>query len=98
LIGNDGHPNADTPEFTLDTLTDVQLREYCRELEHSLKVIAPGAPVRSLLARKLFEVMDEQAARTAPESTAPEPTAPESSDSERPEGSEQPDEEIVSKS
>jgi hypothetical protein len=88
LIGHDGHPNADTPEFTLDTLTDVQLREYRRELEHSLKVIAPGAPVRSLLARKLSEVMGEQASRTAPES----------SDAERPDGSEQPDEEIVSKS
>jgi hypothetical protein len=51
-------------------------------------VIAPGAPVRSLLARKLFEVMGEQASRTAPEP----------SDSERLDGSERPDEEIVSKS
>jgi hypothetical protein len=88
LIGHDGHLNADTPVFTLDTLTDVQLREYRRELEHSLKVIAPGAPVRSLLARKLFEVMGEQASRTAPEP----------GDSELLDSSEQPDEEIVSKS
>jgi len=88
LIGHDGHITADPAEFTLDTLTDVQLREYRRELEHSLKVIAPGAPVRSLLACKLFEVMGEQASRTAPEP----------SDSERPDGSERPDEEIVSKS
>jgi hypothetical protein len=88
LIGHDGYLHADTPEFTLDTLTDVQLREYRRELEHSLKVIAPGAPVRGLLARKLFEVMGEQASRTAPES----------SDSELLDGSGRPDEETVSKS
>ncbi len=91
MIGHDGHLHADTPEFTLDTLTDVQLREYRRELEHSLKVIAPGAPVRSLLARKLFEVMGEQASRTAPEPSEP-------SSSELLDRSERSDEEIVSKS
>ena len=94
MIGHDGHLHADTPEFTLDTLTEVQLREYRRELEHSLKVIAPGAPVRSLLARKLFEVMGEQASRTAPEPSEPS----ELGSSELLDGSEQSDEEIVSKS
>jgi hypothetical protein len=51
----------------LHTMTAVQLRDYRRELEHSLKVISPDAPVRSLLASKLFEVLGEQASRHSAE-------------------------------
>jgi hypothetical protein len=49
------------------TLTDVELRDYRHELEHSLKVISREAPVRSLLRRKLAEVLAEQESRCAAE-------------------------------
>jgi hypothetical protein len=65
--------DANQPAHSLGTLTDAELREYRRELEHSLATISPHAPVRSLLARKLFEVMGEQASRPSPvESATPD--------------------------
>jgi hypothetical protein len=62
--------DANRSAHSLDTLTDAQLRDYRRELEHSLKVISPDAPVRSLLADKLFGVLGEQASRSCPEEPA----------------------------
>jgi hypothetical protein len=59
--------DADQPAHSVHTLTDVELRDYGRELEHSLKVISREAPVRGLLRRKLAEVQAEQEARSSAE-------------------------------
>jgi len=67
--------DADPPLYTLDVMTDAELREYRCELEHSLTVLSPGAPVRNLLVQKLFAVLGEQASR-------PSPAAPEAPDAD----------------
>jgi hypothetical protein len=59
--------DANQPVYSLANLTDAELREYRSELEHSLAVISPDAPVRSLLGQKLFEVLGVQASRPSPE-------------------------------
>jgi hypothetical protein len=52
------------PANSLHDLTTGELRDYRRELEHSLRVIDPGAPVRDLLQGKLAEVVAEQESRS----------------------------------
>ena len=51
------------PVTVLPDLTDEQLRRYHAELAHRLKGLAPHAPVRDLLGRKLALVIAEQEAR-----------------------------------
>ncbi|MDQ2813785.1 MAG: hypothetical protein M3Z75_18435 [Actinomycetota bacterium] len=59
------------PAHSVHTLTDVELRDYGRELEHSLRVISREAPVRGLLQRKLAEVLAEQEARSSARAEGP---------------------------
>ncbi len=54
-------PDQSSPE--LCDLTDEQLQRYRAELAHSLKGLAPSAPVRDLLRRKLVLIVAEQDAR-----------------------------------
>ena len=49
---------------SLHPLTDHELDDYRRELEHSLNVLSQRAPVRELLHTKLAEVLAEQEARS----------------------------------
>ena len=49
---------------SLDPLTNHELDDYRRELEHSLNVLSQRAPVRELLHKKLAEVLAEQEARS----------------------------------
>jgi|GEM_PF-4984252 hypothetical protein len=41
--------DADQPGYSLGAITMAELHEYRCELEHSLTVLSPEAPVRSLL-------------------------------------------------
>jgi hypothetical protein len=50
----------DQPRHPLPALTTYELRDYRRELEHAIKVVAPDAPVQADLRRKLDEVLAEQ--------------------------------------
>jgi len=52
----------DTPSHPVHALTTYELRRYRRALEHSLKTIPAGVPVRELHAR-LSEVLAEEECR-----------------------------------
>jgi len=51
------------PRHPLCPMTTYELRDYRRELERSIKGIAPDAPVQADLRRRLDEVVAEQADR-----------------------------------
>ena len=51
------------PPHPMDQLTTFELRNYRRDLEHALKTLPEHAEVRSLLRRRLDEVLAEQDAR-----------------------------------
>jgi hypothetical protein len=51
------------PPHPMYALTTYELRNYRRELEHSLKTLPEHAQVRALLQRRLAEVLAEQDSR-----------------------------------
>jgi hypothetical protein len=51
------------PPHPMPALTTYELRNYRRELEHSLKTIPEHAQVRALLQQRLTEVLAEQDSR-----------------------------------
>jgi hypothetical protein len=53
----------DTPSHPVHALTTYELRHYRRALEHSLKTIPAGVPVRELLHARLSEVLAEEECR-----------------------------------
>lgn len=53
----------DTPSHRVHALTSYELRRYRRALEHSLKTIPAGVPVRELLHARLCEVLAEEKCR-----------------------------------
>jgi hypothetical protein len=52
------------PPHPMHSLTTYELRNYRRELEHSLKTIPEHAQVRELLQQRLSEVLAEQDSRS----------------------------------
>jgi hypothetical protein len=53
----------DVPAHPLHALTTYELRDYRRDLEHSLKGISQNALFRELLQQKLAAVLAEQDSR-----------------------------------
>lgn len=53
----------DKPSHPVHALTTYELRRYRRALEHSLKTIPVGVPVRELLQARLSEVLAEEECR-----------------------------------
>jgi hypothetical protein len=53
----------DKPRHPVHALTTYELRRYRRALEHSLKAIPAGVPVRELLHARLDEVLAEEECR-----------------------------------
>jgi hypothetical protein len=51
------------PPHPTHALTTYELRNYRRQLEHSLKTLPEHAEVRSLLQQRLAEVLAEQDSR-----------------------------------
>ena len=51
------------PPHPMPALTTYELRNYRRELEHSLKTLPEHAQVRALLQQRLAEVLAEQDSR-----------------------------------
>ena len=51
------------PPHPMHALTTSELKNYRRELEHSLKTISEHAQVRDLLQERLTEVLAEQDSR-----------------------------------
>ena len=51
------------PPHPMYALTTYELRNYRRELEHSLKTLPEHAQVRALLRERLAEVLSEQDSR-----------------------------------
>jgi hypothetical protein len=51
------------PAHPLHALTTYELRDYRRDLEHSLNVLPVTAPARDLLQGKLAAVLAEQESR-----------------------------------
>ena len=51
------------PPHPMPALTTYELRNYRRELEHSLKTLPEHAQVRALLQQRLTEVLAEQDSR-----------------------------------
>jgi hypothetical protein len=51
------------PAHPVHALTTYELKNYRRELEHSLKTIPAHAQVRELLQQRLAEVLAEQDSR-----------------------------------
>ena len=51
------------PPHPMHSLTTYELKNYRRELEHSLKTIPEHAQVRELLQQRLAEVLAEQDSR-----------------------------------
>ena len=51
------------PPHPMYALTTYELRNYRRELEHSLKTLPEHAQVRALLQQRLTEVLAEQESR-----------------------------------
>ena len=51
------------PPHPMHALTTYELRNYRRELEHSLKTLPEHAQVRALLQQRLAEVLAEQDSR-----------------------------------
>ena len=51
------------PPHPMYALTTYELRNYRRELEHSLKTLPEHAQVRALLQQRLAEVLAEQDSR-----------------------------------
>jgi hypothetical protein len=51
------------PPHPTHALTTYELRNYRRELEHSLKTLPEHAEVRSLLQQRLAEVLAEEDSR-----------------------------------
>jgi hypothetical protein len=51
------------PPHPMHALTTYELKNYRRELEHSLKAISEHAQVRGLLQKRLTEVLAEQDSR-----------------------------------
>jgi hypothetical protein len=58
---------TDKPGHSVHALTTHELRHYRRALEHSLKGIPAGAPVRELLHIRLAEVLAEEEFRARPQ-------------------------------
>jgi hypothetical protein len=52
------------PPHPTHALTTYELKNYRRELEHSLKTLPEHAEVRALLQQRLTEVVTEQESRT----------------------------------
>jgi hypothetical protein len=52
------------PAHPLHAMTTYELRNYRRDLEHSLSVLPSVAPVRDLLKGKLAATLAEQESRT----------------------------------
>jgi hypothetical protein len=48
------------PKHALSALTTYELRDYRRQLEHSIKGISADAPIQADLRRRLDEVLAEQ--------------------------------------
>lgn len=62
--GEDGMPmHTEKPGHPVHVLTMYELRRYRRALEHSLKCIPAGTPVRDLLHTRLAEVLAEEECR-----------------------------------
>ena len=57
---------ADKPSYPVHALKTYELRRYRRALEHSLKAIPVGTPVRELLHTRLAEVLAEEECRARP--------------------------------
>jgi hypothetical protein len=55
---------ADQPPHPMHALTTYELRDYRRQLERAIKGIAPDAPIKTDLRRKLDEVLAEEEDRT----------------------------------
>ena len=55
-----GPPPVTPPRHPVHALTSYELRDYRRLLEHSIKTIAPDAPVQAVLRGKLDTVLAEQ--------------------------------------
>ena len=53
----------DKPSHPVHALTTYELRRYRRALEHSLRAIPVGTPVRELLHARLAEVLAEEECR-----------------------------------
>ena len=51
------------PPHPMPALTTYELKNYRRELEHSLKTLPEHAQVRALLQQRLTEVLAEQESR-----------------------------------
>jgi hypothetical protein len=51
------------PPHPMHSLTTYELKNYRRELEHSLKTLPQQAQVRELLQQRLAEVLAEQDSR-----------------------------------
>jgi hypothetical protein len=51
------------PPHPMPALTTYELKNYRRELEHSLKTLPEHAQVRALLQQRLTEVLAEQDSR-----------------------------------
>jgi predicted negative regulator of RcsB-dependent stress response len=51
------------PPHPMPALTTYELRNYRRELEHSLKTLPEHAQIRALLQQRLAEVLAEQDSR-----------------------------------
>lgn len=63
-IGEDGMTmHTEKPGYPVHALTTYELRRYRRALEHSLKCIPAGTPVRDLLHTRLAEVLAEEECR-----------------------------------
>jgi hypothetical protein len=52
------------PKHPMHALTTYELRNYRRELEHTLKTLPDHVTVREQLQQQLAEVLTEQQART----------------------------------
>jgi hypothetical protein len=52
------------PPHPMHALTTYELKNYRRELEHSLKTLPEHAQVRELLQQRLTEVLAEQDSRS----------------------------------
>ncbi|MDQ2814053.1 MAG: hypothetical protein M3Z75_19840 [Actinomycetota bacterium] len=62
--GEDGTPmHTEKPGYPVQALTTDELRRYRRALEHSLRYIPAGVPVRDLLHTRLAEVLAEEECR-----------------------------------
>jgi hypothetical protein len=63
-------PPSQQPRHPLYALTTYELRDYRRDLEHSLTALPATAPVRDLLQEKLAAVLAEQESRISLQQSA----------------------------